>query len=130
MIPQKSCPLEKWRAGCKRAQALDLAVAEFRFRVGAPEEVEEGVCFDTLDTLDTVFELLCRAKGRGGARVWPLEHDQRLLALGKQPIEFYGRLCGGITGDDQAVNCGVVGDPRGAVDAGCRQDDEDADDPA
>ena len=130
VIPQKSSTLEKWRAGCKRAQALGLAVAELRFRVCAAEEVEEGVCFDTFDILDLVFELVCRAKGRGGERVWPFEHDQRLLALGKQTIEFYGRLCGGIASDDQTVNCGVIGDPRGAVDAGRRQDDEDADDPA
>ena len=57
------------------------------------------------------------------------EHEERLLALGKHPLEFEGRLRHGIAGHHETLDGRIRGYARGPVDAGQGEHVEDGGDP-
>ena len=124
MIAQKSGAAEQRRAGRERAQMRGFFGTDLRRGARAAIKIEQAVSLDARNLGELALEPIGGAQRRQPQGIRRLEHEQRLLALGKQPIEFGRGARHGIAGHDQTLDRRIVGDLQGAVDAGRRQEQE------
>ena len=93
-------------------------------------QIQETVGLEMRNLRQFLFEPVRRAQCPEAEGVRCFEHDERLLALREQPVEFEGGARHRIACNDQALDGGVVGDLQGAVYSRGRQHEEQTGDPA
>ncbi len=103
---------------------LGVAGADFRGCAGAMVEVEKAVCRDVWNPGQFLLELVGGAQRREAQGIRRFEHDEGLVALRKQTIEFGGGNRDRIVGYDQPLDRRIIWHLQGAVDA-CRSEDQE-----
>ena len=93
------------------------------------KEGEQAVRLDLRNLAEFALQPLGTLQSGLTQGVRCLEHDERLLAFRKHPLEFEGRLCHGIAGHDETLDRRIRGYPRDAVNAGRREHQVEAGDP-
>ena len=129
MLAQKPGSTEKRRAGGERTYPRGVFCADVRGRIRATKEGEQAVRLDLRNPAELPLQLLGTLQNGLAQRVRRFEHEERLLAFGKHPLEFEGRLRHGIAGHHETLDGRIRGYPRGAVDAGQCEHQVDACDP-
>src|SRR5580700_3504914 len=93
-------------------------------------KIQETVSLDLGNLREFLLEPVSRAQGLEAERIRRFEHDERLIALGEQPVEFGSGARHRIAGNDQTLDGGIVGDLQRTVYSRSRQYEEHAGDPA
>src|SRR6202044_3138306 len=93
-------------------------------------EIQETVSLDVGNLRESLFEPIGGAQGLEAEWVRRFEHDERLIALGKQPVEFGSGARHGVAGDDQTLDGGIVRDLQRAIYSRVRQHEKQAGNPA
>ena len=110
-----------------RAASAELISAAER---AATIEVEEAVSLDLRNPGELVLESVGGAQRGEAQGIRRFEHEERLLALGKQALELERGARDGIAGHDQTLDRRIIGHAQGAVDSRRGEDQEYARDPA
>ena len=130
VIAQQACAAKQRGAGCKGMQVLGFLGTDLPRGIGAAVKIEQAVNLDPRNLGEFVLELVGGAQRGKAQRIRRLEHDERLLAFRKQPIEFGRGARHRIARHDQPLDRRVIGDLQGAVDARGREYQERAGNPA
>ncbi len=129
VVAQKSRAAEQRRPARERPQTLGLDGADLPCGARATVEVEEAVGRDVRNLGEPALESVGGAQRGEAQGIRCFEHDERLLALGKQTIEIARGERDGVVGHDQAIDGRIVGHPQGAIDARRGEEQERSGDP-
>jgi hypothetical protein len=129
VIAQEARPAEQGGAGGEFTDLLRLGVGDVAHGGTTTEQSDETMGFDMGNFRERPFELVGGAQDVRTQRVGCLQHEERLVAFGEDPLEFLGRLRDRIVGNYQAIDGRIRGDSQGTVNARCGKDHENRDDP-
>ena len=124
VIAQKSGAAEQGCSGREGAHAPGLVGCDFPRRAPVAVQIEQAVRLHVRNPGQAVLEPIGGAQRGEAQRIRRLEHEQCLLAFGKETIEFRRGTRDRIAGHDQPVDRRIVGHPEGAVYARRGQDQE------
>ncbi len=128
VLTQEPGPPEQRGAGGEGSQALGIVRADRGRGTRSKVDRQQAMGHNPRDLVELVLQSIGTLQRGRAQRILGVEDDERLFAFRKHALEFERSLCRRVAGHDQPIDGRVGRYPRGAVDSGCGQEQEHADD--